>query len=102
MKTRESSIEKKVCDYARSKKMLVYKFTSPGKRAVPDRQFISPSGRVAFVEFKALGKRPTELQSREIATLRAYNVAATWADSVEAGKEFLDSFLAAEESPLPT
>lgn len=41
---------------------LCEKFTSPNKRSVPDRIVSLPGGRVVFVELKAPGKKPTELQ----------------------------------------
>lgn len=51
----EKEIEKKVCDYAKASGMLVYKFTSPARRSVPDRLFI-PEGKSAFfIEFKREG-----------------------------------------------
>ena len=33
----EKQIEAKVCEYAKTKGVLVYKFTSPARAAVPDR-----------------------------------------------------------------
>jgi hypothetical protein len=54
----EKQIEKKVCDYAKERGMLVYKFTSPNRMAVPDRLFICPDGRVFFIEFKREGQSP--------------------------------------------
>ena len=36
----EKQIERKVCDYAKNKGLLAYKFTSPARAAVPDRLFI--------------------------------------------------------------
>jgi tRNA U54 and U55 pseudouridine synthase Pus10 len=41
------------------------KFTSPGRRGVPDRIVTLPGGRIVFVEVKAPGKRPTDLQDRD-------------------------------------
>lgn len=41
------------------------KFTSPGRRSVPDRIVTLPGGRIVFVELKAPGKVPTELQRRD-------------------------------------
>lgn len=41
------------------------KFTSPGRRSVPDRIVTLPGGRIVFVEVKAPGKKPTELQDRD-------------------------------------
>lgn len=50
---------------------LCEKFTSPGKRSVPDRIVTLPGNRIIFVELKAPGKTPTELQQRDHAKRRA-------------------------------
>lgn len=91
---RESHLERSACEYAKKRGFLAYKFVSPGHRGVPDRQFISPTGKVAFVEFKAPGKRPTELQMREIGILKSRGVRAEWFDSAEKAKRWLDAILA--------
>jgi hypothetical protein len=44
---------------------LCEKFVSPGRRSVPDRLVTLPGGRIIFVEVKAPGKGPTELQERD-------------------------------------
>ena len=41
------------------------KFTSPGRRSVPDRIITLPNGKIVFVEVKNTGKKPTELQLRD-------------------------------------
>lgn len=87
----EKQIEKKVCDYAKTKKMLVYKFTSPQRRSVPDRIFITAQGFIFFIEFKAEGKKPTEAQTREHEKLRANNVKVFVVDSVPSGQFLIDS-----------
>ena len=38
------------------------KFTSPGRRSVPDRIITLPNGKIVFVEVKNVGKKPTTLQ----------------------------------------
>lgn len=48
---------------------IAYKFTSPGRRAVPDRICVVP-GHCFFVECKATGKDLTESQTRERDRLR--------------------------------
>ena len=58
----EKDIEKKVCEYARSKGVLAYKFTSPAHRGVADRVVCLPGGAVWFVELKAEGGRLSPLQ----------------------------------------
>lgn len=86
----EKDIEKKVCDYAKSKGILVYKFSSPGHAAVPDRLFVRPGGEVFFIEFKAPGKKPTSAQWREILRLGNQGVSVYIIDDVELGKEIMD------------
>lgn len=89
----EKQIEKKVCDYAKTKGMLVYKFTSPARASVPDRLLITPDGEVFFIEFKRQGGKPTEGQVREIARLKQQNVTVDIIDNVEDGKQFVDLML---------
>ena len=82
----EKIIEKKVCEFAEKRGCYVRKFTSPARRGVPDRIFITPSGVVFFIEFKKRGGLTTELQNREIEKLRKVNVPVYVVDSVEVGE----------------
>lgn len=83
----EKDIEKKVCDHAKSLGCLVYKFTSPARRSVPDRLFIMPGGRgVFFIEFKRLGQKPTPAQAVEIDKIRKKGVSVFVVDNVAQGK----------------
>lgn len=83
----EKVIEKKVCDHAKQLGCLVYKFTSPSRRSVPDRIFIMPDGKGAFfIEFKRKGAKPTEAQKIEIAKIRGQGMRVFVIDNVEAGK----------------
>ena len=86
----EKEIEGKVCDYARSKGVLAYKFTSPARAAVPDRLFIAPDGRVWFCEFKREGAKPTPAQEREHTRLREQKVNVFVIDNVIEGKNMID------------
>ena len=86
----EKDIEARVCEYARSKGVLAYKFTSPARAAVPDRLFITSNGRVWFCEFKRTGQKPTLAQEREHAKLRAQKVNVFVIDSVIEGKTMID------------
>ena len=81
----EARIEKAVCDYAKAKGCLVYKFTSPENRSVPDRLFIF-NGEVWFIEFKAPGKRLTPMQARECSRIHEQQVCLHICDSIEKGK----------------
>ena len=86
----EKEIEAKVCEYARSKGVLAYKFTSPARAAVPDRLFIAQDGRMWFCEFKAAGKKPTPAQEREHTRLREQKVNVFVIDNVSEGKLMID------------
>ena len=61
----ERTIEAALVRRVRDLGGLCEKFVSPGRRSVPDRIVTLPGGRVVFVEVKAPGKGPTELQERD-------------------------------------
>lgn len=77
---------------------LADKFTSPQRRAVPDR-LITFGGRVLFVELKATGKKPSEAQVRDHERRRAAGAEVVWLDSKEA-VVWLEIHLVREE-PIP-
>ena len=87
----ERAIEKRVCDYATSKGLLVYKFTSPQRAAVPDRLLITTRGVTFFIEFKAAGKKPTPQQDREHTRLRDQGVQVFVVDDIDRGKRIVDA-----------
>lgn len=86
----EKQIEAKVCEYAKTKNVLAYKFTSPARAAVPDRLFIAPDGHMWFCEFKRTGQKPTEAQNREHIRLQSHKVNVFVIDTIEAGKAMVD------------
>lgn len=86
----EKQIEKAVCDYAKSKKILAYKFSSPGHAAVPDRMFVMPGGKMFMIEFKAEGKKPTAPQIREHIRLMQQGISVYVVDNVEEGILVID------------
>lgn len=86
----EKQIERAVCDYARECGMLVYKFTSPERAAVPDRLLINAQGVAFFIEFKAEGKKPTPAQTREHERLRGHKVMVFVVDSKTSGRMVVD------------
>jgi hypothetical protein len=88
----EKQIERAVKDYAESKGWITRKWTSPGHAFVPDQIFISPRGKVIFVEFKQLGKKPTAGQEREHQRLRQNMVSVFVTDSVQSGREMVDHY----------
>ena len=89
----ERDIEKRVCDFAKKLGMLVFKFTSPSRRSVPDRLFITPVGVVFFVEFKRKGQKPTPAQAVEIDKIRAKGVSVFVIDNVEVGKGMVEGMV---------
>lgn len=66
-----------------------YKFTSPGRRSVPDRIVLWPEGIADFIEFKAPGQKPTPLQAREHEKLRALGFPVMVIDSKEGVDDYM-------------
>ena len=62
---REAEIESYFVAQVRVSGGEPFKFTSPGRRHVPDRMILWPGGRVRFVELKAPGRKPSLGQRRE-------------------------------------
>lgn len=89
----EKYIEKKICDYARSVGCIVYKFTSPNQRSVPDRIIIAPGGAVGWLEIKRKGEVPTKLQAIEHEKLRKIGATVSWVDDIFNGQEFVGKLL---------
>jgi hypothetical protein len=95
----EKQIEAKVCDYAKDAGVLVYKFTSPARSAVPDRMFIY-NGRMFFIEFKREGQKPTPAQEREHNRLRQHKINVFVVDNVEQGKSTINLMIQLIEARL--
>lgn len=90
----EKDIEKKVCAYARTLGCLVYKFTSPSQRSIPDRLFIMPGGRGCFfIEFKKRGEKPTPAQAVEIDKIKRQGISVFVVDDVESGRVAVDAMM---------
>jgi hypothetical protein len=84
----ERDIEAHLVDRCKARGWGCYKFTSPGRRNVPDRMVVvppagEPRAQVIFVELKAPGKKPTAGQAREHDRLRALGCRVEMIDSVE-------------------
>ena len=86
---RESTIERAVCAYAKSKGCLTMKLSGQNQKGQPDRMFLH-NGRVMFIEFKAPGKQPTALQARWLERLTDHTFHATSCDDIAAGKRLID------------
>ena len=90
---KESDTEKKVGEYVKSKGGLFYKFTSPARRAVPDRLIVLPSVPPFFVEFKATGEKATPAQLREHLRLSDRGANIFVVDSVEDGQAVVNAMI---------
>ncbi len=87
--SRESLLESKIIAHCKQRGILCYKFSSPARRGVPDRQMIH-NGKVLFLELKALGKEPDTLQRRELKRLQDQGMTATWCDNYEDAVQIID------------
>lgn len=79
----EKTIEKKLCQRIKALGGECEKFTSPGRRSVPDRLVTLPGGIMIFIEVKAPGKKPTDNQSRDHEHRRALGCTVLVIDSLE-------------------
>ena len=86
---KERQIESKVVKKAKELGFLTYKFSSPSNRGVPDRIFISPHGKVFFIEFKSEKGKLTKLQEKVIKDITIRDVDVFVVDHVEIGLEIL-------------
>lgn len=84
----ERDVEQALVRRVKSLGGLCEKFTSPGRRSVPDRVVTMPDGRVVFVELKAPGKKPTENQIRDHNRRRELGCDVRVIDSVEQANAF--------------
>lgn len=84
----ERDIEKALVKRVKALGGTAEKFTSPGRRSVPDRLVTLPGGVIVFVELKAPGKKPTENQLRDHSRRRALGCDVRVIDSLEAVNAF--------------
>ena len=84
----EKDIESALCARVKSLGGLCEKFVSPGRRSVPDRIVTLPGGAIVFVEVKAPGKKPTDLQERDHARRKALGCRVVVIDSMEIANAF--------------
>lgn len=75
---------------------VAYKFTSPGRRSVPDRLMVVPCwnwlGATCFVEAKAPGGKPTKSQAREHKKLREMGCNVDVVDTYETVDALFDAY----------
>ena len=91
MGSKEAVVEQYLVKRVKEIGGIAYKFTSPGRRSVPDRICVFPTGIVLFVECKASGGVLSAGQKREIERLQELRASVT----VVWSKENVDDLLAA-------
>lgn len=80
---KEKKIEQKFNETVKKMGGIAPKFVSPGLDGVPDRLVLLPSGRMAFVELKAPGKKLRPLQIRRKKQLESLGFSVYCIDSIE-------------------
>ena len=92
---REAQVESYLVQRVKARGGLCLKWVSPGRVAVPDRIVIIPElsgrARIAFVEVKAPGKRPTQLQSKFLEMLRLLGCNTAWVSTHEEVDTFIEA-----------
>lgn len=86
--TGKGGVQDRCVTHARGQGWLARKFKSPMRNGGTDYIF-GKAGRVIFVEFKAPGKEPTELQAEEHGKLREAGLTVYWFDNVDEFKRVL-------------
>ena len=67
----EKRLENRLVKAVKERGGVALKLASPGFDGLPDRLILIAVGKLAFVEVKALGKKPRKLQEVRIRQLRA-------------------------------
>lgn len=75
MSIKEAALERRCCNWAEQAGWFVFKVI--GRRGMPDRCLIR-DGKVLFVEFKAAGRKPNELQVHYLYRLNRKGIRAVW------------------------
>lgn len=86
--TLEKDVEQTLVRRVKALGGLCEKFTSPGRRSVPDRIVTMPGGRIIFVELKRPGQKPTEAQLKDHERRRALGCDVRVIDNKEDARAF--------------
>ena len=92
---REKDLERRMVRAVKNMGGLAPKFVSPGLAGVPDRLVLLPEGKIAFVEMKAPGQKPTSLQRLRHGQLRDLGFRVFVIDSKEKIGGMLDEIYSA-------
>lgn len=90
---REKTVEEYLRDEIKKLGGKAYKFVSPGNAGVPDRLVLLPGGKIAFVELKAPGKKPTNLQLAQQRRIRGLGFQVYVVDSKIEVNEFIKEMI---------
>jgi hypothetical protein len=85
---KERDVETAVCVFAGGLGVGTLKIAGPNDRGKPDRLFFK-DGKAIFIELKATGAKPTELQLRTIKKLREKGMFADWTDSPKQASQWI-------------
>ena len=91
---RENMIERQLAMVVKKMGGMAVKFVSPGLDGVPDRIVLLPDKRIAFVEFKAPGKKLRALQEKRKRQLEELGFSVFVIDGVEQIGGVLDEICA--------
>jgi hypothetical protein len=84
----EKDVEKALVRRVKALGGLCEKFTSPGRRSVPDRLVTMPDGKIIFVELKRPGSKPTEAQQKDHERRRSMGCDVRVIDNMEDARAF--------------
>ena len=87
---KEKTLERILVRMVKNMGGIALKFVSPGMAGVPDRLVLFPGEKIAFVEMKAPGKKPTALQRLRHAQLRSLGFRVFVIDGKEQIEEMLN------------
>ena len=91
---RENEIERRLAVSVKRMGGMAVKFVSPGLAGVPDRIVLLPGRKIAFVELKALGKKPRPQQIKRMRQLECLGFPVYVVDRVEQIGGVLDEICA--------
>lgn len=87
---REREIEKQFALAVKKRGGICPKFVSPGYDGMPDRLVLLPNGKFAFVELKAPGQKPRQLQKARHRLLRKLGFKVYVLDDIDKIGEIID------------
>ena len=91
---KEIDIESEYCKYAKKRKCLALKLIILNKKGFPDRTTLCPGGKILFIEFKKLGKKPSPPQIMVRKIIESFGFEYHICDKLGEAENILDNFLA--------